>query len=143
MKILQSRSFQVGSALILIGLAGCMYFSIADQSDPDYAPPRYVVASMVAGWVVVTGAATVLFSLMSNSLGPSTCRWAGVSIGLLGILKLFTFEIGSLEVWRTSRTGTITFDLVAVTAFVLGGVLVSMAGTSQEPQAEQCAEPNP
>ena len=123
MKIFQSRSGQLGAAFFVIGMVASVILGLADKNDPDYAPPRFVVSSIVAAWMVVVGVAAILFSFASNYLGATACLWLGLGICALGILKLFAFEFESVELWRVSRVETIRFDLLAAAALALGGAL--------------------
>ena len=104
------------------------YFTLADQNDPDYAPPIWAVSSMVAAWMVFAGLATVVLALVSQALGEGAQFWLGFATFAFGILKLAALEFAALETWRIARATTISFDLVAATALVLGAALMLTSG---------------
>ena len=64
----------------------------------------------------------------SQALGEGAQFWLGFATFAFGILKLAALEFAALETWRIARATTISFDLLAVTALVLGGALMLTAG---------------
>ena len=123
-------------ALVVFGMAACVYFALTDQNDPDYAPPIFVISSIAGAWLAIVGMTLLLFLSVSRLLGTTSCLWLGLGIAAFGILKLLAFEFEPLELWRISRVSTIRFDLVAVTALILGGALTLKSGAFRRPQAE-------